>query len=53
MAENYKTVTDIIDDVKNAMCNDYCRYPKEWDEEKEGIELYLSDICENCPINKL
>ena len=48
-----KTVTNIIDEVKAAICENYCRYPREWDEEKEGQELYESDICENCPLNRL
>ena len=47
------TVTDIIEMVKVAICEDYCRYPQEWDEEKEGVELYESKICENCPLNRL
>lgn len=42
-----------IENVWNQMCEDYCRYPREWDEEKEGVELYESEICANCPMNKL
>ncbi len=43
----------IIEEVKIEICDNYCRYTKEWDEEKEGIELYASEICEKCPLNRL
>lgn len=42
-----------IEEVWKEMCDDYCRYPREWDEEKEGKELYTSEICEKCPLNRL
>ena len=47
-----ETVTQIFEEIKNAMCNDYCRYPREWDEEKEGCELIDSDVCSACPLNR-
>lgn len=46
------SITEIIDDVRERMCNEYCKYPYEWDEEKQG-ELSESEICENCPLNQL
>lgn len=42
----------VIEQVKVDICEDYCRYPREWDEEQNG-ELYDSDICNNCPLNRL
>ncbi len=48
-----ETVNEIIEEVKYKICEDYCRYPREWDEEKEGKELCESEICENCPLNRL
>lgn len=48
------SATEIIEEVKDQICNDYCRYPREWDEEEhDGLELYDSDICANCPLNRL
>lgn len=46
------SITEIIEDVRERMCNEYCRYPHEWDYETQG-ELSESDICENCPLNQL
>lgn len=43
----------LIEEVKTAMCDDYCRYSKEWDKEKEGMELYESEHCNSCPLNRL
>ena len=52
--EELMSVTEIIEEVKEQMCNDYCRYPREWDEEEhDGLELYDSDVCANCPLNRL
>lgn len=48
-----KTVSQIIEEVKYRMCNDYCRYPNEWDEEKEGKDLSESIYCMVCPLNRL
>jgi len=51
--ERQKTVPEIIEEIKIQICEDYCRYPREWDEEEEGMELIDSDICINCPLGRL
>lgn len=48
-----KSVSEIIEEVKEQICNDYCRYPRDWNEEERGIELCESEICQNCPLNRL
>ena len=48
-----ETVTQIFEEIKDAMCNDFCRYPREWNEEKEGCELCESSVCSACPLNRL
>lgn len=53
MATNDKTVTQIIEEIKDNMCTNYCKYPMLWDEEKEGMELCDSEHCQNCPLNRL
>ena len=47
-----KTIPQILESIAEAMCNEYCRYPLEWDEEKDG-ELADSEVCSNCPLNRL
>ena len=46
-------INETFEEVKVAMCEDYCRYPREWNEEEEGAELIDSEICQNCPLNRL
>ena len=48
-----RTIALQMQDIVDEMCDKYCKYPKEWDEEAEGIELSESDICLNCPLNRL
>ena len=48
------SVTKIIHEVIDEMCDKYCKYPNEWDPEKhDGQELFDSEICQNCPLNRL
>lgn len=47
------TVNEIIEDVAQEICDHYCKYPEQWDAEKEGMELIDSDICINCPLSRL
>lgn len=43
-----------IEEVVEEMCNHYCKYPEQWNpEEHDGQELLESEICINCPLNKL
>lgn len=51
---NEKKVTQILEEVLNEFCNDYCKYPYTWDEEKEGCELSESERCNKfCPFNRI
>lgn len=47
------SVREVLEHVVEDMCNNYCKYPTIWDEEKEGCQLCESDVCRNCPLNKL
>ena len=51
--DNTKTLTEQIEEIKDDICNHYCKYPDIWDEEAEGCELSESDHCRNCPLNRL
>lgn len=45
-------MTEEIEEIKEEMCNKYCHYPYIWDEKKDG-ELWESEQCQNCPLNRL
>lgn len=51
------TCTEIIEKAVEDFCNNYCKYPDLWDkgeiEHGEYEELSESEICTNCPINRL
>lgn len=51
--EKEKTISEIIEEVKTDICMNYCKYPGARDEEKMGIELPESEICKNCPLDRL
>jgi hypothetical protein len=48
-----ESVTQIIEEVAEKMCTNYCKWPDLWDEEAEGMELCDSNHCKNCPLNRL
>lgn len=48
-----KTVTEQIQDIVSEFCDKYCKYPENWDKEKEGCELSDSETCKNCPLTRL
>lgn len=48
-----KKVSELLQEIADEICDKYCKYPEQWDEEKEGCELCNSDICKNCPLNRL
>lgn len=48
-----KSIAQKLEDIANDFCRNYCKWPDEWDEIKEGCELSESDICANCPLCRL
>ena len=48
-----KTISQMLSEIIDQMCNNYCKYPDLWDEEAEGIELMDSEHCRNCPLNRI
>ena len=47
-----RTVEKMIETLAEEICDKYCKYPDQWDEEAEGCELCESEICRNCPLTK-
>ena len=39
-----------IEDIKTQMCDHYCKYRDEWDEDDRPIE---DAICKSCPLTRL
>lgn len=44
-----KTIPQIIEDVKEQMCDHYCKYPEQYDNNDKMIE----EQCTHCPLCRL
>lgn len=53
MEEKKKTISEEFEDIKVQMCRNYCKYTDKWDEEVMGYELAESEVCAQCPLNRL
>jgi len=42
------TVTQIFESITKEMCDKYCKYPLQCENEED-----LYKVCEHCPLNKL
>ena len=47
------SITEQIEDIKEQMCSEYCKYPEQWNEKIMGYELCESEVCAKCPLNRL
>lgn len=52
MDNDKKTISELLEEIANEICSNYCKYPEQWDAETMG-ELWDSEICKNCPLNRL
>ena len=52
ITKHLEKIAEQFANIAEEVCNNYCKYPEQWDEEKEGIELSESDICANCPLSR-
>lgn len=48
-----RTISQEFEDIKEQICNEYCKYPGQWDEKVMGYELCESEVCAQCPLNRL
>ena len=44
-----KKVSDILEEVSNEMCDGYCKYPDQYDNDY----MLHEERCSKCPLNKL
>ena len=47
-----RATREAFEKLAGEICDKYCRFPYEYDEEKEGMTLQDA-ICRHCPMNKL
>lgn len=52
--EKAKTVSQIIEEVKNEICDKYCRYQTIYDaDDEDELTEMMEKICFNCPLDRL
>lgn len=53
--ETKKTATQIIQEVKEDMCNKYCKYTSGYMGIDPDMEFddFVNKYCENCPLDRL
>lgn len=52
--EKTKTVSQIIEEVKNEICDKYCRYQTIYDaDDEDELTEMMEKICVNCPLDRL
>lgn len=47
-----KSISDIVEEIKMDICDHYCKWPNEWDEE-ELSKILEDGKCADCPLSKL
>lgn len=52
-SDDNNRLTTQLAQIAEDFCDNYCKYPGIWDAEKEGCELSESDVCKQCPINRI
>ena len=51
-----KTITQMIEEVAEEICNNYCKWPEKASEEGRPDDWLTEDPespCQNCPLNRL
>lgn len=50
-----KSKDEVLHEVKEWMCDDYCKYPAEYamqfEDPEDAHEAMLDEICSECPLN--
>ena len=49
MTSTDKTIPQILEEVAEDMCDNYCKYPGEY---KDSDDMW-NEVCDKCPLNKL
>lgn len=48
-----KTISEMFEDIKEQMCDEYCRYTLAINNKTPYGERLMDEICIKCPLNRL
>ena len=51
--DEQKTISEMFEDIKENMCDKYCKYPEKFDCDDEEQLNAFEEICIRCPLNRL
>lgn len=51
MAKENKSITDIIEEVKEDICSNYCKHPEKY--EPDEWDNVFEEVCKDCPLDRL
>lgn len=51
--ETAKSVSQIIEEVKMEICDNYCRYTEIYDSNDDDYDAMMEERCVNCPLSRL
>lgn len=43
-------ITDILDQIETEICNNYCKWPEQYDKDDDSL---IEEVCNNCPLNMI
>lgn len=46
-------ITDMLEEVKEVMCDKYCKYPEQYKPTETGLDELYEKYCNVCPMNAL
>ena len=50
-------ISEKLEQIKEEICDNYCKYPYEYqmntEDSEEAFENMLQDVCSECPLNRL
>lgn len=53
MSDKKETIMDIITEVAEAFCNNYCKFPEVYAREGKEEDLMYDECCTQCQMNRL
>lgn len=48
-----KTISQLLEEVANEICDHYCKYPMLYTSDNESVELLVEEHCAECPLNRI
>ncbi len=51
--DSIKTIPELLEDIKEKICDQYCKYPEKYGTELEELDELYENHCNDCPLKYL